>query len=148
MAHSVNRLNYCSGGQGIASACFNPLILLYLESFAIALSIYFSILGRKLERSNCGDMPISLGFLPELVPHDFPHSGVLALDSCFSPTAASVASPLFAHATPPYDFELDTPGTPPVTDDSTVPSSIQQEPVAVASDGNHNMKGLNYDRKQ
>jgi len=39
-----------SGGQGIISAYSNFFIVLHLDVFAIALSIYFSIISGELER--------------------------------------------------------------------------------------------------
>jgi len=58
-------MKWFNGGQGIASVPPNSLILLPLEAFAIALSIYFSIFGRELESSDYDNTPFSLGFLPE-----------------------------------------------------------------------------------
>jgi len=105
-APSLNYLDCPSGGQGIASACPNSFILLHLEVFAIAFSIYFSILGKKLECSDGDNMPVSQGFLPEFALHvttpldrtldpDFQHSGG---DASF-PSIATI---------PLYSFELDT----------------------------------------
>ena len=71
-----------SGGQGIVFTCPNYFILLYLEFFAMGLSIYFSIFSRELERADVNDSLFSqdsssesaIHFVPLSTLHAFPYT--------------------------------------------------------------------------
>jgi hypothetical protein len=61
-------------------------------------------------------------------------------EACFSHTGGSADSPSAA-SIPPYCIELEPPVNPSGTSGGDIVSpSINQEPVAVASDGNHNIE--------
>ena len=84
---------------------------------------------------------LALGFCRFCVPSFIPSFGIpiSSLDPEFTHTGGKVAF-RSAASTPPYSIELETPGNLPVSSGVDTVSLSDHQPVAILSDGSHNIE--------